>query len=51
MDIEEEPILDARVEFTYSQLMAKLLQLPKFLQLEIGKALVANASEEFEEDE
>ena len=50
MDIEE-PILDARVEFTYSQLMAKLLQLPKFLQLEIGKALVANASEGFEEDE
>ena len=39
------------VEFTYSQLMAKLLQLPKFLQLEIGKALVANASEGFEEDE
>lgn len=31
--------------------MAKLLQLPKFLQLEIGKALVANASEGFEEDE
>ena len=50
-NIEEEPILDTRVEFTYSQLMAKLLQLPKFLQLEIGKALVANASEGFEEDE
>lgn len=32
-DIEEEPILDTKVEFTYSQLMAKLLQLPKFLQL------------------
>jgi hypothetical protein len=31
--------------------MAKLLRLPKFLQLEIGKALVANASEEFEETE
>lgn len=44
-DIEEEPILDTKVEFTYSQLMAKLLRLPKFLQLEIGKALVANASE------
>ena len=41
----KEPILDTKVEFTYSQLMAKLLQLPKFLQLEIGKALVANASE------
>ena len=49
--IVEEPILDTKVEFTYSQLMAKLLQLPKFLQLEIGKALVANASEGFEEDE
>ena len=48
--IVEEPILDTKVEFTYSQLMAKLLQLPKFLQLEIGKALVANASEGFEED-
>ena len=41
----------SRVEFTYSQLMAKLLRLPKFLQLEIGKALVANVSEGFEEDE
>ena len=50
-DIEEEPILDTRVEFTYNQLMAKLLQLPKFLQLEIGKALMANATEGFEEDE
>ena len=49
--IVEGPILDTKVEFTYSQLMAKLLQLPKFLQLEIGKALVANASEGFEEDE
>ena len=50
-NIEEEPILDTRVEFTYSRLMEKLLQLPKFLQLEIGKALVANATEGFEEDE
>ena len=49
--IVEEPILDIKVEFTYSQLMTKLLQLPKFLQLEIGKALVENASEGFEEDE
>ena len=49
--IVEEPILDTKVEFTYSQLMAKLLQLPKFLQLEIGKALVANASEGFDETE
>ena len=51
MDIEEEPILDTRVEFTYSQLMSKLLRLPKFLQLEIGKALVANASEGFEKSD
>ncbi len=51
MGIEEEPILDTRVEFTYSQFMTKLLRLPKFLQLEIGKALVANASEGFEEIE
>ena len=49
--IEEESILDAKVEFTYSQLMAKLLRLPKFLQMEIGKALIANASEGFEEEE
>lgn len=51
MSIEEEPILDAKVEFTYSQLMAKLFRLPKFLQMEIGKALIANASEGFEEEE
>ena len=49
--IGEEPILDTKVEFTYSQLMAKLLPLPKYLQMEIGKALIANASEGFEEDE
>ena len=49
--IAEEPILDTKVEFTYSQLMAKLLRLPKFLQMEIGKALVANASEGFEESD
>lgn len=49
--VEEEPILDTKVEFTYSQLMAKLLQLPEFLQMEIGKALIANASERFEESE
>ncbi len=46
--IEEEPILDSKVEFTYSQLMAMLYKLPKFLQMEIGKALIANASEGFE---
>lgn len=51
MSIEEEPILDTKVEFTYSQLMAKLLRIPKFLQMEIGKALIANASEGFEEEE
>jgi hypothetical protein len=48
---EEEPILDTKVEFTYSHLMAKLLRLPKYLQLEIGKALIANASEGFEEED
>ena len=40
-----------KVEFTYSHLMAKLLRLPKYLQLEIGKALIANASEGFEEED
>ena len=49
--IEEEPIFDTKVEFTYSQLMTKLLRLPKYLQMEIGKALIANASEGFEEEE
>lgn len=49
--IEEEPKLDTKVEFTYSHLMAKLLRLPKYLQLEIGKALIANASEGFEEED
>ena len=48
--VEEEPILDTKVEFTYSQLMAKLFRLPKFIQMEIGKALIANASEEFEKE-
>ncbi|MBS6394629.1 hypothetical protein [Bacteroides caccae] len=49
--IEEEPILDTKVEFTYSQLMAKLFRLPKHLQMEIGTALIANASEGFEKEE
>lgn len=31
--------------------MAKMLRLPKYLQLEIGKALIANASEGFEEED
>lgn len=44
--IEEVPLFDLQVELTYSQLMAKLLRLPKHLQLEIGKALIANAAEE-----
>ena len=35
----------------YNQLMAKLFRLPKFIQMEIGKALIANASEEFEKEE
>ena len=41
-------IKEKNLKFTYSQLMAKLLQLPKFLQLEIGKALVKNTTERFE---
>ena len=49
-NIEEEPILNTKVEFTYSHLMATLLRLPKFMQMEIGKALIANASEGFEEE-
>ena len=49
--IEEEPIFDTKVEFTYSQLMTKLLHLPKYLQMEIGKVLIANALEGFEEEE
>ena len=48
--IEEETILDIKVEFTYSQLMANLLRLPKYLQMEIGKTLIANASDGFEKD-
>lgn len=31
--------------------MAKLLRLPKYLQMDIGKALIANAAEGFEEEE
>ena len=44
-------IKEKNLRFTYSQLMAKLLQLPKFLQLEIGKALVKNATERFEKSD
>ena len=49
--IKDESILYTKVEFTYNQLMAKLFRLPKFIQMEIGKALIANASEEFEKEE
>lgn len=49
--VKEYPIMDTKVEFTYSQVMAKLLRLPKYLQMEIGKALIANASEGFDEEE
>ena len=49
--IKEESILYTKVEFTYNQLMAKLFRLPKFIQMEIGKALISNASEEFEKEE
>lgn len=46
--LKKKSILYTKVEFTYNQLMAKLFRLPKFIQMEIGKALIANASEEFE---
>ncbi len=49
--IHEEPILDFNVELTYSQLMAKLLRLPKYLQMEIGQTLIDNAAEGFDESE
>ncbi len=49
--IHEEPILDFNVELTYSQLMTKLLRLPKCLQMEIGKALIDNVSEEDDDTE
>ena len=49
--IEEEPIFNTKVEFAYSQLMTKLLHLPKYLQMEIGKVLIANVLEGFEEEE
>lgn len=48
-DVTEEPILNFNTEFTYNQLIHKLLQLPKHLQLEIGQTLVKNASEGFED--
>lgn len=48
--IKEEPVLDVKVEFTYSQIMSKLLQLPKYLQMEIGKSLISNASKGFDEE-
>ena len=51
MEDSEKSILYTKVEFTYNQLMAKLFRLPKFIQMEIGKALIANASEEFEKEE
>lgn len=49
--LKKKSILYTKVEFTYNQLMAKLFRLPKFIQMEIGKALIANASEEFEKEE
>lgn len=50
-DIDDEPIMSANIEFTYDQLMHKLFQLPKFIQLEIGQTLLKNASERFETDD
>ena len=49
--LKKKSILYTKVEFTYNQLMAKLFRLPKYIQMEIGKALIANASEEFEKEE
>ena len=49
--LKKKSILYIKVEFIYNQLMAKLFRLPKFIQMEIGKALIANASEEFEKEE
>ncbi len=51
LSIHEEPIMDFKVELTYSQLMTKLLRLPKYLQMEIGKALIDNVSEEDDDTE
>lgn len=49
--VHEPSILEETTEYTYSQIMKTLLRLPKHLQLDIGKALIANASEGFEDDE
>lgn len=49
--VREESILSIHFEFSYSQLMAELFRLPKFMQLEIGKALIKNAKVGFDEDE
>lgn len=49
--LKKKSILYIKVEFIYNQLMAKLFRLPKFIQMEIGKVLIANASEEFEKEE
>ncbi len=46
--IYEDPILNLELGLTYSRLMSKLLHLPKYLQMEIGQALIANTSEGYE---
>ena len=43
-DIKEEPVFNVCMDLTYDELMDKLFRLPKHLQMEIGKALIENAS-------
>ena len=43
--IKENSILNTSVSLTYSQLLNLLLKLPRHLQMEIGKALIENASD------
>lgn len=43
-DIKEEPVFNVCMDLTYDELMDKLYRLPKHLQMEIGKALIENAS-------
>lgn len=43
-NIKEEPVFNVCMDLTYDELMDKLFRLPKHLQMEIGKALIENAS-------
>ena len=44
LNIKEEPVFNVCMDLTYDELMDKLFRLPKHLQMEIGKALIENAS-------